>query len=109
MGGAAALGACWAAGSLAAPLLPLPIPGSLVGMALAALLVRRGWLPEAWARPAAGWLIRWMALFFVPAGVGLMAEPSLRSGWQPVVAGGAASTLAVLLVVGWLHQRLGHD
>jgi holin-like protein len=109
LAGSAAILACWGVGSLLAPLSPLPVPGSLIGMALLGLAVGRGWMPERWIRPAAEWLIRWMALFFVPAGVALMAEDALRDAWLPVVAGGAASTVAVLATVAWLHQRISHE
>jgi putative effector of murein hydrolase LrgA (UPF0299 family) len=33
----------------------------------------------------------------------------LRREWLPIAAGAAASTVAVLLVVGWMQQRLEGD
>jgi holin-like protein len=48
-----------------------------------------------------------MALLFVPPGVGLMLQYDLlRREWLPIVVASAASTLAVLLLVGRLQQRL---
>jgi holin-like protein len=85
----------------------LPLPGSVVGMLLLAGVLHFRWMPAAWVEPAAELLLRHMALLFVPPGVGLMLQYDLlRRGWLPIVAASTASTLAVLLVVGWLQQRL---
>ncbi|HLM67511.1 MAG TPA: CidA/LrgA family protein [Longimicrobium sp.] len=84
----------------------LPLPGSVVGMLMLAAALRLGLIPESTVRPAAELLIRNMALLFVPAGVGVMAYGGLLAReWLPIVVAGAASTVAVLLVVGWLQQR----
>jgi holin-like protein len=91
-------------------LLRLPLPGSVAGMLMLAGALRLRWVPERAVRPAAELLIRNMALLFVPAGVGVMAYAGLlRREWLPVVAAGVVSTLAVLLVVGWMQQRMERD
>ncbi len=88
----------------------LPLPGSVVGMLLLAAALHFRWMPAAWVEPAAGLLLRHMALLFVPPGVGLMLQYDLlRREWLPIVLGSAASTVAVVLVVGWLQQRLQPD
>ncbi len=95
------------AGTTVASLARLPLPGSVVGMLLLAAVLHLGWMPAAWVEPAAELLLRHMALLFVPPGVGLMLQYDLlRREWLPIVAASAASTLAVLLVVGRLQQRL---
>lgn len=94
-------------GSSIASLGRLPLPGSVVGMLLLAGALHFRWMPAAWVEPAAELLLRHMALLFVPPGVGLMLQYDLlRREWLPIVAASAASTLAVLLVVGRLQQRL---
>ncbi|HEY0020394.1 MAG TPA: CidA/LrgA family protein [Longimicrobium sp.] len=88
----------------------LPLPGSVAGMLMLAGALRLRWIPPSVVEPAAELLIRNMALFFVPAGVGVMTYAGLlRREWLPVVAGAVASTVAVLLVVGWMQQRLERD
>jgi holin-like protein len=88
----------------------LPLPGSVMGMLLLAGALRMRWIPERAVRPAAELLVRNMALLFVPAGVGVMAYAGLlRREWLPIAAGATASTVAVLLVVGWMQQRLEGD
>jgi len=105
--GALAIGGCLAAGEAAARWLHLPLPGNLVGMVLLAALLRAGWIGMETVRPLAELLLRHMALFFVPAGVGLMRYLGLlRAEWLPIAGGCAAGVLAVLLVVGPLQQRL---
>lgn len=95
------------AGSTVASLGRLPLPGSVAGMLLLAAVLHFRWMPVAWVEPAAELLLRHMALLFVPPGVGLMLQYELlRREWLPIVAASAASTLAVLLVVGRLQQRL---
>lgn len=97
-------------GDAAATALHLPLPGSVAGMLLLAAALRLRWIPPRAVEPAAELLIRNMALLFVPAGVGVMAYAGLlRREWLPIVAGSVASTVAVLLVVGWMQQRLERD
>lgn len=97
-------------GDAAASALRLPLPGSVAGMLLLAAALRLRWIPPRAVEPAAELLIRSMALLFVPAGVGVMAYAGLlRREWLPIAAGSAASTVAVLLVVGWMQQRLERD
>ena len=98
------------AGEALASLARLPLPGSVVGMLLLAAALSLRLVPLALVQPAAELLLRHMALLFVPPGVGLMVHLGLlRREWPAIVLAAAASTLAVLLCVGWLQQRLGPD
>lgn len=87
------------AGELLAYGLELPVPGSVLGMALLALAlgVRRG--AAARVERAADALLEHMPLLFVPAGVGAMQFwPQLKSAWLPIAVTllvGTALTLAV--------------
>jgi holin-like protein len=98
------------AGNRLADAARLPLPGSVVGMLMLAAALRLRWIPERMVKPAAELLIRNMALLFVPAGVGVMVYGGLLAReWLPVVVASAASTVAVLIVVGWLQQRQERD
>lgn len=98
------------AGDWLADALRLPLPGSVVGMLMLAAALRLRWIPERTVKPAAELLIRNMALLFVPAGVGAMVYGGLLSReWLPIVAASSASTVAVLIAVGWLQQRQERD
>ena len=59
-------------------------------------------LPAKWVNPGCYVLIRYMALLFVPIGVGVMQYFSLLSAqFGPVVVSCTISTLVVLVVVSW--------
>ena len=59
-------------------------------------------LPAKWVNPGCYILIRYMALLFVPIGVGVMQYFSLLSAqFGPVVVSCTISTLVVLVVVSW--------
>ncbi len=95
------------AGVLIAEHARLPVPGSVLGMVLLTLALQTRVIRPSWVRPAADLLLRHMALFFVPPGVAVMVHADLiRAEWLPIVVGSAASTVAVLLTVGWVQQRL---
>ncbi len=96
--------------------LHLPLPGPVLGMAMLAgwLLWRRRTRPEGdldltrITKP----LLRNMGLFFVPAGVGIIASADLLRGqWLALTVGLLGSTLLGLLVTGgvmeWLLRRRG--
>jgi holin-like protein len=101
---------CWGAGELVSRSLSLPVPGSVLGMLLLAAGLRTRLLRLAWVQGAAELMIRYMALFFVPPGVAVILYLELmREEWLALVAGSVASTLAVLLTVGVLQQRLELD
>lgn len=88
------------AGEFLAALLGLPVPGTILGIALllAALLILRP-KPEASVFAAADELLGWLPLLFVPAGAGLILYLHLfAEQWLPIVAGVLLSWLAAVLV-----------
>lgn len=100
------------AGELVVAATGLPVPGPVVGMVLLF-----GWLQ--WRRPsdAAGTvragdaLLRHLQLWFVPAGVGVLAHLALlRADAVPVSVALVVSWLAGLATVGWTISVLaGRD
>lgn len=105
--GAAALVAAQVAGTALVAMLGVPVPGAVAGLLLllAGLVAFRG-VPAGVGR-VADTLLRHLNLFFVPAGVGLMAHLALlaRDGAAIAVAI-LTSTLAGLIVAGWVFTRL---
>jgi holin-like protein len=97
---------CQLAGEVLVRLLGAPVPGPVAGMAilLAGLVVAGG--PAEALRHAGTGLLRYLPLFFVPAGVGLIAHgPRLRAEWFPILLAIVGSTLLTMLLVGWLIGR----
>ncbi len=94
--------ACLYAGNAVSALLPLTIPGSIIGMLILFVLLSTQILPYKWVKPGCSVLIRYMALLFVPIGVGVMNYyDQLRSQFGPLVVSCFVSTFIVLLVVAY--------
>ena len=94
-------------GAWLAALVHLAVPGSVVGLVLLATAIGAGVVPLALVRPAADLLVRHLSLLYVPAGAALMLYWGLvRREWLPIAAGGVASTIAVLVVVGLVLHRM---
>ncbi|WP_297322059.1 CidA/LrgA family protein [uncultured Bartonella sp.] len=62
----------WIIGEIIGRLLHLPIPGAIVGMALAILALASGKISTISIKRGADWLIAEMLLFFVPAVLALL-------------------------------------
>ena len=65
------LGICLA-GELIAMVLPVPIPGSVLSMALVFVLLLSGLLKAEHIKEKTNFLMKNMAYFFIPAGVGIL-------------------------------------
>jgi len=96
------------AGEVITRALDLPIPGNVIGMALLLLALTVGVVKEESITEAGDLLLRYMTLFFVPAGVGVMLYFDLISReWLPIIVGTVVSTFVVMAVTGWAEQLLG--
>jgi holin-like protein len=93
---------CLFIGNAAALLLPIAIPGSIIGMLLLFALLSSQILPAKWVKPGCHLLIRYMVLLFVPIGVGVMKYyDQIVEHLGPLVFSCLISTLIVLVVVGY--------
>ena len=108
------LGFVWL-GNWAHAELNLPLPGTVAGFALFALVLahteklRRTWPAglTGHVQPVANRLLSHMGLLFVPAGVGIITQAEvIRHFWFPVLVASIGSTLIGLAVTGWLMHRL---
>jgi holin-like protein len=94
-------------GELLSTWLSLPVPGSVLGMGLLLVALLAGWVKVEWLEEAADLLLSNMALFFVPAGVGVMVYADLIGReWLPISVGLVLSTFIVMAVTGWVEQAL---
>ncbi len=82
--------------------LSLPLPANVVGMILLLLAFSSGFVEVEWVSEASDLLLSHMALFFVPAGVGVMVYFNLlEKEWLPIVGSTVLSTFAFIAVTGW--------
>lgn len=87
--------------------LSLPVPGNVLGMGLLLLALWAGIVRVEWVEEAAELLLSHLALFFVPAGVGVMVYFDLIGRqWMPIVVATVVSTFVVMAVTGWTASRL---
>jgi holin-like protein len=85
--------------------LNLPVPGSVLGMALMALGLGLRIIRLEWVQDASGFLTKNLAFFFVPVGVGFMEYFDLLKTDGPVILGiTVVSTLCVLILTGLFHR-----
>ncbi len=85
----------------------LPVPGNVLGMVLLLLALLTGFVEAEWIEEAAELLLRHLALFFVPAGVGVMVYFDLITAqWLPICISMLVSTFVVMAVTGWVEQKL---
>jgi len=95
------------AGEAVSRLLPLPIPGNVVGMVLLASALGLGVVKLAWIEAVADFLAGHLAFFFVPAGVGLMAHFDLLGRhWPAILVSVTLGTAAAIALVGIFHKAV---
>lgn len=104
---------CQLVGELVRRVFSLPVPGPVIGMILlAGVLISIG--PRDTMRKSredlsdvSGFLIRFMGLLFVPAGVGIISEfQVIEAEWVPIFVGVLGSTVLSLAVTGLVMHWL---
>ena len=112
LGGAVALLTAQLVGTAIVQGMDIPVPGAIAGLLLMLLaLAIAGGVPDGLGK-LSDLLLRHLNLFFVPAGVGLMAHLGLlaRDG-GPLMIALVVSTLAGLVVAGfvfvWARRQSG--
>lgn len=98
--------ACQFVGEVVVRAVGAPLPGPVLGLLiLLAILTLRGG-PDPELRSVSDALLRYLALLFVPAAVGVITQLDvLGRNWLPVLVSILVSTALGLLVTGLLMQR----
>lgn len=98
---------CQLAGQLLVDHTGLPVPGPVAGMVL--LFGVLLWRDDARIVATGSTLLEHLQLFFVPAGVGVIAYATvLRDNALVLIVAVGVSWLVGLAVAGWLTERLDH-
>lgn len=104
----AVLSLLYLASDAAARALHSPVPGSVLGAIVLAALLLTDVVPLRWLSDGADLLLRFLALFFVPAAVSAMRVwKDVRSDLLAVAAVSVITTVLVLVCTGWLAARWG--
>ena len=98
---------CLAVGELIVWLTGIAIPSSIIGMLRLAALLQTKVVKEEWVKGVSDFLISNMGFFFVPPGVALMLYLDIiKAEFIPIAVATVVSTVLVLIVTGWTHQKL---
>jgi len=96
---------CLFAGKLISTYLTPTVPGSIWGMVILTLLLEFKVLKKSLVEPFGNFLLKNMALFFVPPGVGIVLYFDLiGKEFVPVIVSACVSTLIVMAVTGHVFQ-----
>lgn len=99
---------CLALGELIIALTHIPLPSSILGMLLLALLLKLKVIKLEWVKSISEFLVGNIGFFFVPPGVAVMLYFDLiKAEFWPIVTASVLSTVLVLAVTGWVHQLYG--
>jgi holin-like protein len=86
------------------------VPGNVLGMVLLFLALSLKIVKPDSVKYVSNVLTRNMVLFFVPAGVGLMASMQLiGNNWLAILLSSVISTLLVIAVVGLIQDKMGKN
>ncbi|MGL4292790.1 MAG: CidA/LrgA family protein [Bacteroidales bacterium] len=95
-------------GETAAYLMNGAIPGSVIGMVLLFLSLKLKVVNPEDVRGVAYWLTKNMALFFVPASIGIMSAWDLISAhWFALTIVAVVTTILVVAVVAMIQEHAG--
>lgn len=98
--------AFWFLGEVISHFLISSIPGSIIGMLLLVLALEFKIIKPKDVNHVANFLLNNMAMFFIPAGVGLMLYVDiLKDEWIPISIAITGSAMLVLAVVGWMNNK----
>lgn len=90
-----------------AELLHLPIPGSILGIAVLFLLLKTKVVKLSWIEKGANWLLAELLLFFIPSAVGVMQYiPLLESEGLRILVVVVSSTVIVMVSSGLIASRI---
>lgn len=96
-----------AAGELVVWATGIPVPSSIIGLLLLTAALKAGVVKLSRVERLADFLVRNMAFFFVPAGVGLINCGGLiASEWVPISVATIGSTVIIIAVTGWTHRAV---
>lgn len=98
-------------GELVKTILELSVSGSILGMILIFIALKLKLLKIKTIKPASDMLVKYMVLFFIPYGVGLISYFNIiKSYWLAITIAAGLSTLITLYITAIIYQKLEkHD
>ncbi len=98
------------AGKLISSYLPITFPGSIIGLILLFIALSSHVVKAEWILMSGNFILKYMALLFIPIGVGLLNYLELIfSHWLVIVFSLFFTTLFIMLLVGHFFQYLNRN
>ena len=96
------------AGELVSWLFQLPVAGNILGMLLIFIALRLQLISLEDVKPASDKLIKYLVVFFIPYGVGLMVHFNLIAEfWLPITVAVIFSSILTLYVTAIILEKSG--
>jgi holin-like protein len=96
------------AGELIRYIFNIPVAGNIIGMLLIFLALRLKWIKLEDVKPASDKLIKYLILFFIPYGVGLMVYYNIIQGHLiPISIAVVISTIISFYITGVIMEKFG--
>ncbi|WP_081297231.1 CidA/LrgA family protein [Gilliamella sp. Bif1-4] len=97
---------CLWVGNIISKILPIIIPGSIIGLLILFFLLAFQLIPTCWIKNSCNLFMRYMTLLFIPAAMGIMDNYSLLlQNWGPIIFGCVGGSLIVLLLTAFLAEQ----
>ncbi len=94
-------------GEVARYILNIPIAGNILAMILIFIALKVELIKLETVKPASDKLIKYMVLFFVPYGVGMMVYLDvIKTNWLSITVATVSSTIITLYVTAIIQQKL---
>ncbi|MGA9326959.1 MAG: CidA/LrgA family protein [Salegentibacter sp.] len=86
----------------------IPVAGNIIGMFLIFVALRLKGIDLKDVKPASDKLIKYLVLFFIPFGVGLMSYYEIIAGWWlPILIAVVISSIITLYVTAIIVEKFG--
>lgn len=98
---------CLWAGNILSELLPIMIPGSIIGLLLLFFLLAFQLIPTCWIKNSCNLFMRYMTVLFIPAAMGIMDNYALLlKNWVPIIFASVGGSFIVLILTAYLTEFL---
>ena len=97
---------CLWVGNIISKIIPIMIPGSIIGLLLLFFLLAFQLIPTCWIKNSCNLFMRYMTVLFIPAAMGIMDNYSLLlENWIPIIFSSVGGSLIVLIFTAFLTEN----
>lgn len=97
---------CLWVGNIISKIIPIMIPGSIIGLLLLFFLLAFQLIPTCWIKNSCNLFMRYMTVLFIPAAMGIMDNYSLLlENWIPIIFSTVGGSLIVLIFTAFLTEN----